>query len=235
MRVEELPQLQSGAPLALELAMLLHDFNNILAPLLLLSGRLTNEVEEGSLASLLAGEIHSTATLGASLVRDALNRTRTRTRTQVTEPVDVNLLVTERLALIGRVLGARVAIETVLAENAGEVLADRTRLEHALLNLVANARDAMRDGGQLTLATRLVARRGRAFVALSIRDSGVGMTSEVRRRAFDAFFTTKEDSGARGIGLASVQRFADETGGHVTLESEPMQGTTATLFLPAVT
>lgn len=132
------------------------------------------------------------------------------------------------------VLGASVAMELELDEDAGTVLVDRTRLEHALLNLLANARDAMPGGGRLAIATRSVSGPEGPFVALDVRDTGVGMTREVQRRAFDAFFTTKGDPGARGMGLASVRRFADESGGRVTLASEPRRGTTATLLLPRV-
>lgn len=214
---------------ALDMAMVLHDVNNILTPLLLLSSHLQSELE-GSCAGETAREIFAAATLGASLVQDVLSRARPKSPS--VRYVNVNDVVTERLGLIGQLLGSDVEVRAELGDGVGDVAADRARLEHALLNLVTNARDAMPDGGRLTIATQLVAQSDGAFVALSVRDTGNGMTHEVRRRAFDPFFSTKGTSGARGIGLASVQRFATENGGHVTLESAPRKGTTATLLLP---
>jgi signal transduction histidine kinase len=227
---EELQLLRSGASLALVAATLVHDFNNLLTPVLLLSSRLANEVEKESRVAMIASEIHDAATLGASLMRDVLSLSRPRTN--VIERVDVNEVVVERLGLIQRLLGDSVAVVHMLDAQLGDVLVDRKRFEHALLNLVANARDAMPDGGRLILTTHLAESKEGPFVTLSVTDTGVGMTDNVRRRAFDSFFTTKADAGGRGIGLASVHRFARESGGHVTLESEPMKGTTATLALP---
>jgi two-component system, cell cycle sensor histidine kinase and response regulator CckA len=227
---QEMQQLRAGASLALVAATLVHDFNNVLAPVLLLSARLATELERGSRVETIASEIHSAATLGASLMRDVISLSRPR-MLQI-ERVSVNEVIAERLGLITRFLGDSVIIEHELDAGLGDVLVDRKRFEHALLNLVANARDAMPDGGRLTIATRLVATDRGPSVTLEVTDTGVGMTEDVRRRAFESFFTTKADSGGTGIGLASVHRFARESGGHVTLESEPMKGTKATLVLP---
>jgi signal transduction histidine kinase len=226
---EELRLLRSGASLALVAATLVHDFNNVLTPVLLLSSRLERELGKESREAMMASEIHSAAKLGASLMRDVL--ALSRPRTHLIERVDVNDVVVERLGLIGRLLGEFVEVESVLDDRVGDVLVDRKRFEHALLNLVANARDAMPGGGRLRIATKLV-EGDEPSVTLSVGDTGVGMTDDVRRRAFDNFFTTRGDSGGTGIGLASVHRFARESGGRVTLESEPMVGTTVTLFLP---
>jgi CheY-like chemotaxis protein len=197
---------------------------------LLLSSRLADEVEKESRVAMIATEIHSAATLGASLMRDVLSLSRPRTK--LIERVAVNEVISERLGLIARLLGDTVEIQSVLDEGAGDVLVDRKRFEHAILNLVANARDAMPAGGRLTIATRLVDCDSGPSVTLAVTDTGVGMSDHVRGRAFDSFFTTKGDSGGTGIGLASVLRFARESGGLVTLDSELRKGTTVTLVLP---
>jgi two-component system, cell cycle sensor histidine kinase and response regulator CckA len=226
----ELQQLRSGASLALVAATLVHDFNNLLTPVLLLSSRLVSELEKESRAAMLASEIHAAANLGSALMRDVLSLSRPRV--PLIERVDVNEVVTERLGLIGRLVGDGVEIVPMLDPHLGDVLVDRKRFEHALLNLVANARDAMTGGGRVTIATRLVSGDDGPSISLAVTDTGVGMTDEVRRQAFESFFTTKADSGGTGIGLASVQRFARESGGHVALETAPLEGTTVTVFLP---
>jgi len=226
---EELRQLRSGASLALVAASLVHDFNNMLTPVLVLSSRLTHEIEPSSPGALLATEIHSAATLAASLMRDVLSLARTQTAPHV-ERVDVNDVIVARRRLLERLVGEDVRIELDLTWDISEIVVDRGRLEHALLNLVANARDAMPDGGTLTIATRMDHDSTR--VALSVTDTGMGMTDEVRRRAFESFFTTKSATGGVGIGLASVQRFARDNGGSVALDSAVAKGTTASLLLP---
>jgi CheY-like chemotaxis protein/anti-sigma regulatory factor (Ser/Thr protein kinase) len=99
-----------------------------------------------------------------------------------------------------------------------------------VLNLVVNARDALPRGGRITIGLSLVEHEGRARIALTVSDDGVGMTESVKRRALDGFFTTKENAGGMGLGLASVRRFARASGGDVSIESEEGNGTTVTLF-----
>jgi signal transduction histidine kinase len=227
---QELQLLRSGASLGLVAATLVHDFNNVLTPVLLLSSRLASELEEKSREAMMAYEIHSAATLGASLMRDVLSLSRPRA--QLIERVDLNEVIRERLGLIGRLLGEHIELEDSLDDEVGDVLVDRKRFEHALLNLVANARFAMPAGGSLRIATQSAGGDTEPWVTMTVTDTGVGMTDEVRRRAFDSYFTTRPHTGGTGIGLASVHRFARESGGRVTLDSKPLKGTTATLYLP---
>jgi two-component system, cell cycle sensor histidine kinase and response regulator CckA len=226
-------QLEARASLALVATSLVHDINNALTPVLLLSARLATDLEGDAPRAAIAAEVHAAATLATALMRDVLSLSRPRTPR--IERIDVKRVVTGRLGLIARILGAGVEIDHVLDEDVGDVLVDRAGFEHALLNLVANARDAMPGGGRVTLAAHVAEDGGRPCVSVSVTDTGIGMTDDVRRRAFETFFTTKGDSGGTGVGLASVDRFARQSGGHATLESEPMKGTTATLVLPRAT
>ena len=230
---EELAQLRSGASLALVAASLVHDFNNLLTPVLILSSRLVAMLDEEGEAKMLATEIQAASTLAASLMRDVLSLARPRAAAAV-ESVDVNDVIVERRRLIERLVGDQVEVVLDLCWDLGEVRVDRRRLEYALLNLVANARDAMHDGGTLTISTRDDASEGGARrTVLAVADTGVGMSEDVRRRAFDGFFTTKSAAGGLGIGLATVQRFAREFGGQATLDSAPAKGTRAAIHLPA--
>jgi CheY-like chemotaxis protein len=122
-------------------------------------------------------------------------------------------------------------------------MVDREQLEQVLINLTANARDAMPDGGELTFAVRNITLGDSescsvecppagAYVAVSATDTGVGMTSEVRDRAFERFFTTKAEGLGTGLGLAAARRFATECGGCIAVRSAPGQGTTLVLYLP---
>jgi two-component system, cell cycle sensor histidine kinase and response regulator CckA len=150
------------------------------------------------------------------------------------ERVNVNEAVLEIRPLMGRLLGDE--IELVVDLDQGfpcHALLDRRRLEHALLNLVVNARDALVEGGKVTIQTLVVERDERPWVKLSVADTGVGMTEEVRVHAFDSFFTTKADSGGIGLGLASVRRFAEDIGGLAMIETAAARGTTVTILLAA--
>jgi len=157
------------------------------------------------------------------------------------EPLDVNRLMGGLTELLGRSLGEPVEIETALADGLWPAHADAAELENALLNLAVNARDAMPDGGRLTLETANVT--GPApddpdgpaageHVVIRIRDTGVGMTPAVMERAFEPFFTTKDVGRGTGLGLSQVYGFVSQSGGQVTLRSEIDRGTTVAIYLP---
>jgi len=115
------------------------------------------------------------------------------------------------------------------------VEADRAQLQSAILNIASNARDAMRDGGTLTVATRdVAAKAGRRMVGIEISDTGEGMNAETMDRIFEPFFTTKGFGEGTGLGLSQVYGFASQSGGDVRVESTPGKGTTLTLILPCV-
>jgi signal transduction histidine kinase len=162
------------------------------------------------------------------------------------KPIDVNRLVTGMSDLLRRSIGEEIAVETVLAGGLWRVQADPNQLEVAILNLAVNARDAMPNGGKLSIetgnahldeayvATQVEVIPGQ-YVALAITDTGVGMTREVIARAFEPFFTTKDVGHGTGLGLSQVYGFVKQSGGHVKIYSEVGQGTTVKIYLPLST
>jgi signal transduction histidine kinase/DNA-binding response OmpR family regulator len=159
------------------------------------------------------------------------------------KPIDLNVLVRDMTELLHRTLGEHIELEGVLAPRLWAIEADQNQLESALINLAVNARDAMPDGGKLTIETANTALdesysatdaevRPGQYVAVSVSDSGHGMPGETLARAFEPFFTTKEVGRGTGLGLSMVYGFVKQSGGHVTLYSEPGQGTTVRLYFP---
>jgi len=158
-------------------------------------------------------------------------------------PIDPNGLLTEVTALLGSSFGKGISVETVSGADAWWIVADVHQLETAILNLAVNARDAMPEGGKLTLETanaRLDEAYGAAhsevkpgeYVMIAVSDTGTGMPPEVAARAFEPFFTTKEVGRGTGLGLSQVYGFAKQSSGHVEIHSEPGRGTTVKLYLP---
>jgi len=158
------------------------------------------------------------------------------------QPVDVNALVDGIVRLLGRTLGAAIRIITEPSPDAGVAFVDPNALEAAVLNIALNARDAMPDGGSLTIRTshREVVTASAvdddlqpgAYAALALEDTGSGMAPDVVARAVEPFFTTKTGGHGTGLGLSMVYGFAKQSGGSVTIASKPGAGTTVTLFLP---
>jgi CheY-like chemotaxis protein len=155
----------------------------------------------------------------------------------------LNPRVEQTIKLLERTLGEEIELKTKLATDLWEVDCDPGELDGAITNLAINARDAMPDGGRLTIATRNItldadapklhpdARQG-DYVRVSVSDTGVGMTPEVRKRAMDPFFTTKDRGKGAGLGLSSVSSFLKQSGGFVVLATELGKGTTINLYLP---
>ncbi|BBK33959.1 signal transduction histidine kinase [Stella humosa] len=159
------------------------------------------------------------------------------------KPTDANRLVAGMSDLLRRTLGEVVEVETVLAGGLWPVFVDGPQLENALLNLAVNARDAMADGGKLTIETanahldEAYARThdeviAGQYVLIAVSDTGGGMPPEVIARAFDPFFTTKPLGEGTGLGLSQVYGFVKQSGGHVKIYSEPGQGTAVKIYLP---
>ena len=219
-----------------------HDFNNLLTAILggadLLKRRVPNLDE--TTRRVLDGII-DTSQRGAALV----NRLLAFSRKQALRPevTDVNRLIAGMSELLRRTIGEGIKVETVLAGDLWRTSIDRNQLENTILNLAVNARDAMPDGGKLTIETGNVvldddyaianpeARSGR-FLLIAVSDSGTGMSAEVRQRAFEPFFTTKSEGMGTGLGLSQVYGFMQQSGGSVKIYSEPGQGTTVKLYLP---
>jgi signal transduction histidine kinase len=149
------------------------------------------------------------------------------------EIIEVNDLIRDMTDLLDRTLGERIAVKTALSAQACTIEADRAQLESALLNVAVNARDAMADGGLLTIRTATFSEAGSGrMIAVSVSDSGHGMDEDTLARAFEPFFTTKATGKGTGLGLSQVYGFASQSGGDVRIDSVPGEGTTVTLLLP---
>ena len=221
---------------------LAHDFNNLLTGI---TGSL--ELLEARLAQGRTGDLgrYITAALGASRRAAALTHRLlafSRRQTLDPRPTDVNRLVSGMEDLVRRTVGPSIAIEVVGAAGLWPTLVDPNQLENALLNLCINARDAMPDGGRLTIETSnkwLDERSAKErellsgqYISLCVSDTGLGMTAEVIRRAFDPFFTTKPIGQGTGLGLSMIYGFVRQSGGQVRIYSEPGQGAMVCLYLP---
>jgi CheY-like chemotaxis protein len=165
-----------------------------------------------------------------------------RRQTLDPRPLSPNRLVQGLEELVTRTVGPNITVRVVLAGDAGTILCDPSQLENALLNLAINARDAMPEGGRLTmetanaevspaLAAQLDMQPG-PYVTLAVADTGTGMSAEVAARAFDPFFTTKPIGEGTGLGLSMIYGFAKQSGGQVRIETEEGRGTTVRLYLP---
>ena len=219
-----------------------HDFNNLLggisASLQVLEGRLSKGRLDG---------VERYIGMGQDSVRRAAALTQrllafSRRQTLDPKPTDVNRLVGGMEELIRRTVGPGIALEVVGAGGLWPVRVDASQLENSLLNLCINARDAMPDGGRLTIATANMSLDERAaaehelapgqYISLSVIDTGAGMSAEVMARAFDPFFTTKPLGRGTGLGLSMVYGFVRQSGGQVRIRSELGHGTTMCAYFP---
>jgi PAS domain S-box-containing protein len=221
---------------------LAHDFNNLLTGISGSLELLKTRIAQGRIGDL---ERYLTVAQGAANRAAALTHRLlafARRQTLDPKPVDPNRLLVGMEDLIRRTVGPEITLETVLAIGLWSTLCDPNQLESALLNLCINARDAMPDGGRLTIETAnswLDERGARErdmppgqYVAICITDTGTGMPPEVIERAFDPFFTTKPIGQGTGLGLSMVYGFARQSGGHVRIYSEVGTGTTMRIYLP---
>ena len=219
-----------------------HDFNNLLTIIIgsldLLRRRMANQDDR---VLRLVGNAIDGANRAATLTHRLLAFSRQSPLDPV--QVDANRLVAGMSDLWRRTLGENIAIETVLAGDLWPTFADPNQLESALLNMAVNARDAMPDGGKLTIETanthlddayaaaRAEVKAGQ-YVMIAVCDTGSGMSSDVVAKVFEPFFTTKPVGKGTGLGLSQVYGFAQQSGGHVAVSSEVGQGTTIKLYLP---
>jgi len=219
-----------------------HDFNNMLAVImsaLQLAKRRLERNEPGA-ESFIDSAVDG-ARRAASLTSRLLAFAR---RAPLTPAVmDVNRTLQDMSDMLRRTLGEQVVLETVLAGGLWRVNADRGELEQAILNICVNARDAMANGGKLTIesgnayldeayAAANVEVVAGQYVMIAITDTGAGMAPEVQRKAFEPFFTTKEVGRGTGLGLSQVHGFLKQSGGHAAIYSELNVGTTVKLYLP---
>ena len=219
---------------------LAHDFNNILAVILgnieLLQMQLPRDPATDEIVdAVLRATLH-----GKDLTGQLLSFSRRRLLNP--QAVDVNVVVAGIVRLLGRTLGATIRVTTSTSTDAGLAFADPAALEAAVLNVALNARDAMPDGGSLTIHTSTIQVTAMPatdddlapgpYVRIAIEDSGCGMSPDVVARVFEPFFTTKTGGRGTGLGLSMVYGFAKQSGGVATIVSEIGRGTTVSVFLP---
>jgi len=208
-----------------------HDFNNLLTVVLGNIDMLATRKEEDERRMRRIEAVRKAAERGRDLTGQLLAFSRRQHLTPMT--LDVNALIHEFIPLMRQAVGEAVTIDLNLASDALKIHVDPTQLETALLNLAVNARDAMPEGGRLTIATRREPGPGElGYVVIEVRDSGVGMNEDIRARVFEPFFTTKEVGKGSGLGLSQVYGFVRQSDGEVRLESAPGDGAAFHLMLP---
>ena len=219
-----------------------HDFNNLLAGI---SGAF--EMIAMRLSQGRTGDIEKYLTAGQGATRRAAALTHrllafSRRQTLMPKPIVINRLMSELVELIQRTVGPSIRVETIAAGGLWPTMVDSNQLENAILNLCINARDAMPDGGTITIETgnkwldaRTAGERGLEpgqYVTTCVSDTGVGIEKSVLDRVFDPFFTTKPIGEGTGLGLSMVYGFARQSNGHVRIYSEVGQGTMVCIYLP---
>lgn len=219
-----------------------HDFNNLLTTILGYSEMILSQLNEDDPLCLEVEEIHKAGERAASLTQQLL----AFSRKQVIKPriVELNEAVKEARKMLDRLIGENIKLVLDLEPDLGRVRVDPHQIDQVLLNLAVNARDAMPDGGTLTIATSNITFDKESlsphseivpgsYVVLSITDTGIGMNDEIRSRVFEPFFSTKENGKGTGLGLAMVYGIAKQNGGSVTVHSEQGLGTVFRLYLPS--
>ncbi|KQP47629.1 hypothetical protein ASF44_23430 [Pseudorhodoferax sp. Leaf274] len=220
---------------------LAHDFNNLLGGITSSLELVQRHIAQGRIADV---DRYVVAAQGAARRAAALtHRLLAFSRRQTLDPkiVDVNLLVAGLEDLVRRTVGPSIEVTVVGSASLWPTLVDAPQLESALLNLCINARDAMPDGGRITIETANRWLDGQAaktltmaegqYISLSVTDTGTGMTPEVMARAFEPFFTTKPLGQGTGLGLSMIYGFAQQSGGQVRIYSEVGAGTTVSIYL----
>ena len=218
-----------------------HDFNNLLTAILGYCELLLADFDPDDPRQDDIAEIQKAGLSAAGLTRQLL----AFSRKQIIEPtlLDLNLVVGDLKAILGRLIGEDVKVVLILPPGLARVKADRGQVEQIVLNLAVNARDAMPDGGTLTVETGNVeldegyasmhfAVKPGPYVMLAVTDTGAGMSPEVQACLFEPFFTTKEIGKGTGLGLATVHGIVTRSGGSVTVQSERGRGTSFKVYLP---
>jgi signal transduction histidine kinase len=215
-----------------------HDFNNLLTVVIGYCEALASSIPPGDADGQHAvREIRAAADRATSLTRQLLAFGRRQMLAPVV--VDLNDVVREMARMLERVLGGDVTLVLAVSREPVRVVVDRNQMEQAILNLAVNSRDAMPDGGRLTMSTARERTEGdgseiRAgdYGVLTVADTGSGMSAEVQKHIFDPFFSTKEIGQGSGLGLSMVYGFVKQSGGHVRVRSAPNEGAAFDLAFP---
>jgi len=240
---EQFLQLQKMGTLGMLTGGIVHNLNNLLAAI---AGNAYLALEALPPETQAHGDIDQViknVNRAGKMVRQLLDFTRRRvTMPQVT---NLNNVLADMLEMLDRLISSRIELVSILAEDLGLVRVDLSQVEQVVVNLVVNARDAMPDGGTLTVETsnstldETDAHRHPNilpgdYVVLAVSDTGTGMTEAVRGRLFEPFFTTKEPGKGAGLGLATVDRIVRENGGSIEVDTAPGQGTTFAICFPRI-
>ena len=218
-----------------------HDFNNMLTAILGYADLLLEQIGPDKPMGKDIQQIRNAAQRAATLTGQLL--AFSRKQVLAVTPVDLTEVVRAVEPMLRRLLGEPIDIALTLTDGLDLVMADAAQLEHLVINLAVNARDAMPEGGILRFATQNIAldepyvsehpgSRVGSFATLSVSDTGVGMSSDILGKIFDPFFTTKERGRGTGLGLAAVYGTVKQLGGYVEVTSDPGKGTTFTIYLP---
>jgi two-component system, cell cycle sensor histidine kinase and response regulator CckA len=220
-----------------------HDFNNLLMVIQGYADLMTERLAEGDPLRRNAEQIQTASQRATSLTRQLL----AFSRKQMLAPKVLNIqsVVVEMEKILRRLIGEDIQLETSSAPDLGLIKADRSQIEQVILNLAVNARDAMPEGGRLTIETANVELDKAAahppavlspgkYVMLAVTDNGCGMDAETQAHIFEPFFTTKEKGKGTGLGLATVYGIVKQSGGYVWVYSEPGRGTSFKVYLPRI-
>jgi two-component system cell cycle sensor histidine kinase/response regulator CckA len=218
-----------------------HDFNNVLTAIIGFSDLLLQTHRPTDAAYRDIMNIKNSANRAAGLVRQLL--AFSRRQTLQAEVLELGEVLTDLSALLNRALGEKIELKILPGRDLWHVKADKTQFEQVIINLAVNARDAMPDGGRLTIRTRNVSEReslkladlnvtAGEYVLIEVEDTGIGMSAEVTSKIFEPFFTTKDVGKGTGLGLSTVYGIVKQTGGYVFAESEEGKGTTFRVYLP---
>ncbi|HKI70468.1 MAG TPA: ATP-binding protein [Verrucomicrobiae bacterium] len=220
-----------------------HDFNNVLTAILGHSEMLIGQLNAGDLRRQNAEEIKKCAQMASALTKQLL----ALSRKQVIEPrlIELNAVILNIETILQRLVGRDIEFRTELDSAAGSIKADPGQIEQVVMNLVVNARDAMPNGGKLTIITSNAALDEQAlrdapglgagdYVLLAISDTGTGMSEEVKAHLFEPFFTTKPSGKGTGLGLATSLGIVKQNNGHMKVYSELGKGTTFKIYFPRV-
>ena len=231
-RLESIGQLTGGVA---------HDFNNLLTVIMGNAEVLQERLRDDPAGEALAAMVLDAAERGAELTQRLL----AFARKQVLEPqsIDINQRVDGLEGLLSRTIGEHIEIRFSRAADLWPALVDPAQLDNSLLNLCLNSRDAMPEGGLLGIETANACRsseyaalnadvRAGDYVMLAVSDTGTGIAAEILGRVFEPFFTTKEQGKGTGLGMAMIHGFVKQSGGHITLDSEPGRGTCVRLYFP---
>ena len=218
-----------------------HDFNNVLTAILGFSDLLLQTHRPFDPAHKDIMNIKKEASRAAGLVRQLLAFSRRQTLTP--EVLDLGEVLTDLSVLVSRLIGEKVDLKLVTGRDLWLIKADRTQFDQVIMNLAVNAKDAMPDGGRLTIKTRNVTERESLklrslsvqpgeYLLIEVEDTGTGMTPEVMAKIFEPFFSTKEVGKGTGLGLSTVYGIVKQTGGYIFADSTPDKGTTFRVYLP---